>query len=95
MSEQDWEDVPLFGAPVQTKSKAHWVLSKRDEEELARPRFARYRGPMVPCQKSTEHDRCRPVAWLLMVGDKEAALCARHKQEFLDRQTLDTPRGSQ
>lgn len=92
---QPW-DVPLFGEPVQTREKTHWILSKRDEEELARPRFVRYRGPMVPCRglDSDPNLTCRPVAWLLVVGKQETPLCYLHKQEYLDRQTLDTPRGS-
>lgn len=93
---QPW-DVPLFGEPVQTREKAHWILSKRDEEELLRPRFVRYRGPMVPCAENPAdpRQRCRPVTWLRITGKEETPLCSRHKQEFLDRQTLDTPRGSQ
>lgn len=97
MSEQDWEDVPLFGTPPPRAGRATWVLSKRDEEEAARPRFVRYRGPKVPCRGLTADPQltCRPVAWLLVIGAKETPVCYLHKQEYLDRQTLDTPRGSQ
>lgn len=92
---QPW-DIPLFGEPEPVAGAVTWVLSERDKEEAARPRWLRYRGPAVPCAKTSPDPRrrCRPVTWLLVHGGKETALCSMHKQEHLDRQTLDTPRGS-
>lgn len=97
MSEHLWEDTPLFGTPIPRTGPATWVLSKRDEEEAARPRFSRYRGPMVRCaeEPADPRMRCRPVTWLRSTGTEETPLCSQHKQEYLDRIALDTPRGSQ
>lgn len=90
-------DMPLFGEPLPQSGPVTWVLTKKDKEDALRPRFVRYHGPAVPCgeQSTDPRDRCRPVTWLRSIGTKETPVCSRHKQDFLDRQILDTPRGSQ
>lgn len=92
-----FEDVPLFGSPSPEGGPVKWELSKRDQEDAAKPRWLRYRGPTVPCAKARpdRRQRCRPVTWLLVIGTKEIPLCSAHKQEHLDDQFLRTPRGSQ
>lgn len=93
-------DIPLFGEPVPEPGPVRWPLSKRDEEEAAKPRWLRYRGPAVPCAASPVNppdprQRCRPVTWLRVTGTVETLFCSQHKQQFLDDEFLKAPRGSQ
>lgn len=88
-------DIPLFGEPAPVAGPVQWTLSKRDEEEAAKPRWLRYRGPMVRCAEEPADRRCNPATWLRVTGAQETVLCAQHKQQFLDDEFLRTPRGSQ
>lgn len=89
-------DVPLFGNPDKVEEKR--VLSKREEGDALRPRWTRYSSPGLVCAMNHPADprqRCRPVTWMRIIGTENTFLCAEHRQDIIDRQALDAPRGSQ
>lgn len=87
-------DLPLFGEPDQPKVRN---LSAKDIDDAQnRIYWRRYKVAGIVCwewiNNPVQGMRCGPATWLRLQGPDQRALCSRHKQEYLDREQLDTPR---
>lgn len=91
-------DEPLFGG--QEPAKEQRQQSAKDADDAANKVYwRRYKVAGIVCwewanaQNWAFADRCGPAVWLRVQGADQRALCSRHKQEYLDREQLEAPRG--
>ena len=89
-------DMPLFGEPDVPATKRQ--QSAKDVDDAANKVYwRRYKIAGIVCWEWINGKppgvRCGPATWLRLQGPDQRALCSRHKQEYLDRETLDAPRG--
>ena len=91
-------DTPLFGDPDQPGQR---VQSHKEKDDAAnKVIWRRYKIAGIVCWEwinghPPAAQRCGPATWLRVQGPDQRALCSRHKQEYLDRDTLNAPRGGQ
>lgn len=87
----------LFGEPDEPAVQR--VQSAKDRDDAANKIvWRRYKVSGVICHESINPHtpaRCGPATWLRIHGPEEKALCSRHRQEYLEAEALNTPRGGQ
>jgi len=88
-------DLPLFGEPDAPSARQQ---SAKDVDDAANKVYwRRYKVAGIVCwewiNNPREGLRCGPATWLRLQGPDQRALCPRHKQEYLDAEALNTPRG--
>ncbi len=84
----------LFGEPDAPKPQR--IQSAKDRDDAAKIVWRRYRVAGVVCYEYLTPDgtaRCGPATWVRVVGTDQRALCARHRQVYLEREALGAPRG--
>lgn len=88
-------DVPLFGADEPATPKRQ--QSAKDADDAANKVYwRRYKVAGIVCWEwanGSQQTPCAPATWLRVQGADQRALCSRHKQEYLDREQLEAPRG--
>jgi hypothetical protein len=92
----DWEEPTLFGDPEPARPAR--AESAKDRDDAANKVYwRRYKVAGIVCwewiNNPAEGMRCGPATWLRLQGPDQRALCPRHKQEYLDRDQLNAPRG--
>jgi hypothetical protein len=95
VSGDGWDDVPLFGDDTPVPARRQ---SAKDVDDAANKIYwRRYKVAGIVCWEwinaKVQGMRCGPATWLRIQGPDQRALCSRHKQEYLDRETLGAPRG--
>lgn len=86
----------IFGAPEQRPERTQ---SAKDVDDAANKVYwRRYKVAGIVCWEwingvPPARERCAPATWLRIQGSDQRALCPRHKQEYLDREALEAPRG--
>lgn len=88
--------MPLFGEPDEPAPKR--AESAKDRDDAANKVYwRRYKVAGIVCWEWINGQppgvRCGPATWLRLQGQDQRALCSRHKQEYMDADILNTPRG--
>ena len=89
-------DVPLFGGEEPARP-ARQQSAKDVDDAANKVYWRRYKVAGIVCwewiNRPQQGMRCGPATWLRLQGEDHRALCSRHKQEYMDRETLNAPRG--